>query len=96
MALLKRKDRESDHDAVHGKRAATAGEMSSSTRQMAAQFFAFAEAYTHADDETQHLASQTLIANYPQYAPLVAQLAAYTRSVSKSFPGMSVVDMCFE
>jgi len=81
---------------VHGKRTAIAEAMSGTTRQMVAQFYTFAEAYAQADDETQHEASQALIAAYPQYASLVGQVAAYTRTASKNFPGMSVVDMCLE
>ena len=56
MATAKRKDRESDHDQLHGKRAARAKTLSDPARQMAAQFFAFSEAYAQADDDTQHAA----------------------------------------
>ena len=58
-AALKRKDRENNHDAVHGKRTAMAGAMSGTTQQMAAQFYALAEAYAQ-DNETQHEASDRL------------------------------------
>ena len=91
-AALKRKDRESDHDAVHGKRTAMARAMSGTTRQMAAQFYAFAEAYAQADDETQHEASQALIAAYPQYASLVGHTAAARLAGSR--PVLSASTAC--